>query len=69
MSETAQIIVLRPCARCGKATGAGCQAWICDPGEEPINVWLHRDCEVAFLEHLDEIKQQGALPPRKAALR
>jgi hypothetical protein len=43
----------RPCTQCGSAAGTVNQASICDPGEEPITVWLHRECEAAFLRQLD----------------
>jgi hypothetical protein len=45
--------VMKPCEQCGRATGTINQVSICDPGDEPITVWLHRKCETAFLEQLD----------------
>jgi hypothetical protein len=27
---------------------------ICDPGEEPVSAFLHRECEAAFLQRLDD---------------
>ena len=38
------------CDQCGKSTGTVQQAWICDPGGQPITARLHRECEAAFLQ-------------------
>ena len=39
------------CDQCGKSTGTVQQAWICDPGGQPITARLHRDD--AFLQQLE----------------
>ena len=41
------------CDQCGKSTGTVQQAWICDPGGQPITARLHRECEAAFLQQLE----------------
>ena len=41
------------CDQCGKSTGTVQQAWICDPGGQPITARLHRECEDAFLQQLE----------------
>jgi hypothetical protein len=41
------------CDQCGKSTGTAQQAWICDPGGQPITARLHRECEAAFLQQLE----------------
>jgi hypothetical protein len=53
------------CTQCGKATGTINQTFTCEPGGEPIEAWLHRECEAAFLQYLDEQKAQIA-PQAKA---
>ena len=55
----------KACQRCGKSIGTVQEAWICDPGEQPIMAWLHRECEAAFLQQLDDSK--AAAQRRKAA--
>ena len=35
------------CDQCGKSTGTVQQAWICDPGGQPITARMHRECEAA----------------------
>jgi hypothetical protein len=47
------------------------EAWICDPGGQPIKAWLHRECEAAFLQQLEpnwdsivaEMRRRGLIPP------
>ena len=39
--------------QCGKSAGTVQQAWICDPGGQPITARLHRECEAAFLQQLE----------------
>jgi hypothetical protein len=46
---------LMECDQCGKSTGTVQQAWICDPGGQPITARLHRECEAAFLQQLEHI--------------
>jgi hypothetical protein len=41
------------CDQCGKSTGTVQQAWICDPGGQPVTARLHRECEAAFLQQLE----------------
>src|SRR5262245_48922747 len=36
------------CAQCGLDADTLLWVSICEPGEEPHNVWLHRKCETAF---------------------
>jgi hypothetical protein len=37
------------CAHCGLASNALGWVTICDPGQQPIRAWLHRECENALL--------------------
>ena len=41
------------CDQCGKSAGTVQQAWICDPGGQPITARLHRECEAAFMQQLE----------------
>ena len=41
------------CDQCGKSNGTLQEAWICDPGGQPLQAWLHRECESAFLQRLE----------------
>ena len=41
------------CDQCGMSNGTVQEAWICDPGGQPIKAWLHRECEAAFLQQLE----------------
>ena len=60
------------CNQCGKSNGTVQEAWICDPGGQPIQAWLHRDCEAAFLQQLEpnwdfiiaDLRQRGLIPAR-----
>jgi hypothetical protein len=52
--------IAKRCDQCGKSTGIVQEAWICDPGEQPIMAWLHRECEAAFLQRLDDRKKPRA---------
>jgi hypothetical protein len=38
------------CTQCGFASDALVWVTICDPGGQPIQTWLHRECENAFLD-------------------
>ena len=53
-----EIITTTRCSQRGKSDGVVQQAWICDPGEQPIVAWLHRECEAAFLKRLDNQPSQ-----------
>ena len=60
------------CNQCGESNGTVQEAWICDPGGQPIQAWLHRDCEAAFLQQLEpnwdfiiaDLRQRGLIPAR-----
>ena len=60
------------CNQCGKSNGTVQEAWICDLGGQPIQAWLHRDCEAAFLQQLEpnwdfiiaDLRQRGLIPAR-----
>lgn len=47
------------CAQCGVADGTN-RISITDPAKQLTTVWLHRDCEVAFLGRLDTERQQAS---------
>jgi hypothetical protein len=50
------------CNQCGKSNGTVQEAWICDPGGQPIQAWLHRECEAAFLQQLEPNWKRNRLP-------
>jgi hypothetical protein len=49
------------CDQCGKSDGVVQEAWICDPGDQPIMAWLHRECEAAFSERLGSARALGEI--------
>jgi hypothetical protein len=59
------------CDQCGKSNGTVQEAWICDPGGQPVKAWLHRECEAVFLQRLepnwdfiiDDMRQRGLILP------
>jgi hypothetical protein len=53
------------CTQCGN-DGANAVS-ICDAGEQPISVWLHRNCEAAFLKRLDARKAEQKARAEAAA--
>ena len=55
------------CAECGLASDALAWVTICDPGQQPIRAWLHRECESAFLRSLDDKIISDAKAMRKAS--
>jgi hypothetical protein len=53
------------CDQCSKSTGNVQQTWTCYPGGDPVEAWLHRECEPAFLQRLD---LRAAAQRRKAVM-
>jgi hypothetical protein len=49
------------CDQCGKSAGTVQETWTCDPGGGPIMAWLHRECEAAFLQRLDDEQRWEAI--------
>jgi hypothetical protein len=41
---------LMNCQQCGKVEGRIQQCFVCDPGGEPVEVWLHPECEADFMK-------------------